>query len=200
MPTIVASADSILTRPEEANQAELKLEGDDPIALEAFFRHLYTFDYVDDEDLRADDWIYHLNFFIVAQKYGDEDATSVGLSKVLSIVDTVVEPLEIIKIIRALSNSEDHSNRLTEKSDELMNKNLATLSEMEEFRAMMLRDTEKLWNLLHDTALGFLLRKKSIMVCTSFGRCVKMSVVPHGTPATCDIHQFPMVEWRTVWE
>jgi hypothetical protein len=57
----------ILTTSKEASQSVIELKEDDPDALEALLRYIYTSKYIDDEDKRKDDWMFHLNYSIVAR-------------------------------------------------------------------------------------------------------------------------------------
>lgn len=45
----------------------IELKDDDPTALEALLRHIYTFDYIDDQEKRKDDWMFHIHYSIVAR-------------------------------------------------------------------------------------------------------------------------------------
>ncbi|KJY02384.1 hypothetical protein TI39_contig55g00007 [Zymoseptoria brevis] len=134
----------------EASASVIELKEDDPAALEALLRYIYTFKYIDDEEKRANDWIFHLNYSIVARKYGFEKESLAAFVVFETIVKAITIPEALYDVITTLPQFEDlvPEVSLVKTADKLIEANLQPLLELEEFRLHIHANEEILWRLM----------------------------------------------------
>lgn len=114
------------------------LEGDDPVALRALFRWIYTFSY--EEDAHEDDHMYHLRVALVAQKYliaKLQAQATASFEKLVMRVDDLDHLFEIITIVQTEASNDQSLMRV---AINLAKRNLLDLLHVPEFRAMLKND------------------------------------------------------------
>ncbi|SMR59299.1 unnamed protein product [Zymoseptoria tritici ST99CH_1E4] len=180
----------------EATQPVVELKDDDPTALEALLRYIYTFQYVDDAEKRKEDWIFHLNYSIVARKYGFEEESTAAFRMFQDIVQSFEDPEVIFDVVTSLPQWEDlvAEASLVETADALIKNHWKQLVELEEFRFYLHTNETILWRQMAELEPRKVqpdLVQVSIYRCTT-RNCKTAARAVNGTVLTCHNHSAVM--------
>ncbi|SMQ54862.1 unnamed protein product [Zymoseptoria tritici ST99CH_3D7] len=133
----------------EANQPVIELKEDDPTALEALLRYIYTFEYIDDAEKRKDDWLFHLNYYVVGCKYGFVPQANAAYTVFRKIVRSIQTPEAICDAIITLRQFQEVCPGAAPNTVQtLIKDNLQPLLKLEKFRTHIHAHEDILWSLM----------------------------------------------------
>lgn len=124
-----------LTSCQEAGQKEIRLEEDDPDALEAMLRYIYNFDYqvLASCVTQTDKAFFHLKVRMCAQKYLVPALVTKALAKFNEVLDAMTDVAEIMAVIKLFTTMTELLETLDPVIEHLVRKNLASLLELDLF-------------------------------------------------------------------
>lgn len=125
----------------------MTLWDDEPWALRAVLRYIYSFGYVETESHKTD-WKFHLGVYQTARKYliknGLKGKALDALSGLLTGMTDMDQVVEAMKTLRT-----DGEDILMAKAEYLENKHINALYEHSGFRTLVEEDKDLMWKLLN---------------------------------------------------
>lgn len=125
---------------QEAKQSVIKLEEDNPDAMEAVLRHIYgcPLPTVGKEP----DWRFWLDLAITANKYLEPELTDKSRLIFSNIVMKIQEADDIFNVMQMIWREAGHINCLLEVANQLRRMNIMELQKNERYRERLLSDRE----------------------------------------------------------
>lgn len=125
----------------------MTLKDDEPWALRAVLRYIYSFGYVETESHKTD-WKFHLGVYQTARKYLIKNGLKGKALNALSGLLTGMTDMDhVVEAMRALRT--DGEDILMFKAEELEKKHIHALYEHPGFRALVEEDKDLMWKLLY---------------------------------------------------
>ena len=134
----------------EAKQQLITLHDDEPDAVEALIRYLYTGKYMFGQSLPDNIAIFHLNVSRTADKYGIQQLSDKASKAFHNVVVHTQDLQIIITTINALKRAFSHDEKLVTLADGLRKAHMQRLLNDPGYRAMLDGDKELMWEVIDD--------------------------------------------------
>ena len=165
----------------ESQQAVIELKDDDPDALEAVLRYIYTSKYVK-RGYKSDDWRFHLSVSEVADKYLVKTLAEQAFDKFGLVVSNLTDIERVAEMVKVLPTINYRSTELLAIVQQLQDKHFVDLLKQPEYRAMLAADSTLMLSHIERLAIAHGMVKKDFVRCW---KC-KLQRVVRGTLQHCE--------------
>lgn len=159
---------------QESNSGVIELFDDDPDAVEAVLKHIYT----DETDCsRSDDWLHQLHVCQAADKYLLPKLSSAAFTRFKQATDDLKDMssvLEAIQTIRDISNDEEH----TKIADSLEARHQSALLRHDDYRSIVENDKALMWKHMDRLNFDDDVEAMEFVKCQ---QCRKSAILPVGS-------------------
>lgn len=168
-------------RIQESKNSAIELKDDNPDALWAMLRYIYTDDYVPTTKI-APEWLFHLNVSSTAKKYLVSALDQKAFEEFKRLIGELTDVEDIFKALQILSDYGDHREDVEEVRLELREKHILSLLKLPAFRDILSEDKELMWKYLDHFSN---IVQKHLLRCAYCGR-IELRNVDLGSPrCTC---------------
>ena len=172
----------------EKNQAIVELHDDDPEALEAVLRWLYTETYQEGLE-KTRDWQFHLSVAETADKYLCNALEALASGNLRTIVARITDIKEVMRVMEVLPTSAHRVQSTQEILQDLREKHFHKLMKQPQFRDSLKRDNEKMMEDIERLTTMQKLKKRKLYQCRA---CGKEKVMQATAEAVCPYcHETP---------
>ena len=180
----------------------IELQDDDPDAVEAILRFIYTGGYrVAD---RWEDAVFHLNVSVAANKYFLDDLNITAHMNFLATAKAVTEVAKIVAIMDYLQTNFPHDENLLPFAEHLRKANLNKLVNDSAYRSRLDQNKDLLWKHFDELVQGSHMAEKRLMLCDRHANDVLSNTPSQGDCEMCasDGHygyNMPQLANRSCW-